>query len=110
MRRIAHYATPNRWQGIDFSSFNAIDDHIGKTHGYARSYWAKGIDLLGYPIVTETPAPIYKHKTDRRISRKWPDNKMVEFAAYCMCRKTEVVEIAFKGMLAKFKTLHNIKS
>ncbi len=109
MGRIAHNATPNRWQGIDFSSFNAIDDHLGKTHGYARAYWVKSIDLLGYPIVTEKPAPTYKSKTDRRIKRKWADNKMIEFAAYCMCRKKEVGEISFKGMLIKFKKLHNVK-
>ncbi len=117
MRRIAHNATPLRWQGIDFSSFKALDIHLGKTFGYSRSYWVKGIDLLGYPIITEIAPPIYKSKTDRRISRKssmqisrkWTDNKMIEFAAYCMCRKKEVGEIAFKGMLQNFKKLHNIK-
>lgn len=110
MRRIAHNATPLRWQGIDFSSFKSLDIHLGKTFGYSRAYWVKSIDLLGYPIITDTPAPIYNSKTDRRIIRKWSDNKMHEFAAYCMCRRKEVGDITFKGMLAKFKILHNIKS
>ena len=109
MKRIAHNAISCRWQGIDFSSLNALDDHLGKTHGYARSYWAKNMDLLGYKIVTEIAPPKYESKTARRINRKWTSSKMIEFAAYCMNRKSEVVELEFKGMLEKFKFLHNIK-
>lgn len=117
MTRIAHNATALRWQGIDFSSFKALDIHLGKTPGYSRSYWAKNIDLLGYKIVTEIAPPKYESKTSRRISRKasmdinrkWTDSKMKEFAAYCMIRKKEVGEITFKGMLEKFKLLHKIK-
>ena len=109
-KRIAHNAISCRWQGIDFSSLNALDDHLGKTHGYARSYWAKNMDLLGYKIVTEIAPPKYESKTTRRVNRKWPSSKMIEFAAYCMSRKKEVEEFKLKGMLEKFKVLNGIKN
>ena len=102
-KRIAANAVPLRWQGIDFSSFKALDTHIGKSIGYSRSYWVKGIDLYGYPIIRDGKITQYIPQTRRKINRKWTDKKMIEFATFILVRKTERSELGLPKMLEKFK-------
>ena len=94
MGKIAHNAIPCRWQGIDFSSFTALDNHLGNEQGYSRQYWKKGIDLLGYPVIADAKVT---------QNRRWTDKKMIQFCSYVCVRKKEMGEIGLKGMLEKFK-------
>ena len=105
--RVAHNATPCQWNGLPFTSFNHLDRYHGKTFGYSRAYWVKHINLLDHPIITKIPAPAYSPKTNRRKGKFWSNQKMIDFASYCMFQKKKVDEIGFGGMLKNFEILGN---
>lgn len=76
--RVAHNATSCTWNGLPFTSFNALDKHHTKTLGYSRAYWVKHIKLKGHKIITKIPAPAYSKKTNRRKGKFWGNQKMID--------------------------------